>query len=378
MIKSIITLLFLSFGIGQTVFAQKIDKEQLLEFYQNQQYKEAAAYLKSAYPNAITDAKVLAQISYCYMMAGNLVEAEKTYLQLNVVQPNQIPVLFSLTNINAKRGNSKNAISYLQHIVALDSNNFNALKQLANLTDSLSKKIIYLKKANEVNAYEADIAYELALAHTKRDEHQQAYNVLNTAITADTSNLILQEALLPVANQLGKYKEVVTTGKKLLDESRDATVMRHVAKAYFFVKSYQNAIDLYQQLEKMDMQNEGSLYYTSLCYLALKNYGMASIYTKRTISEGISPNTAAYYNLLAGVYENQKQYSMAASAYQKGLTYGVNKNTYYRLGLLYDIKQKQQKTAVKYYRLYLNSKDLDAADQPQIDYVKSKIASYKN
>ena len=375
--KSIITLLFLSFGISQIIFAQTIDKEQLLEFYQNQQYKEAAAYLKNAYPNAITDPKVLAKISYCYMMAGNLVEAEKTYLQLNTIQPNQIPVLFSLTNINAKRGNTKNAISYLQHIVALDSNNFNALKQLANLTDSLSKKIVFLKKANKVNAYEADIAYDLALAHTKREEHQQAYNVLNVAISADTSNLILQEALLPVANQLGKHKEVVTIGEMLLNNSKDATVMRNVAKAYFFLKNYQKAINLYKQLEGMDMQNEGSLYYTSLCYLALKNYGMASTYAKRTISEGISPNTAAYYNLLAGVYKDQKQYSMAANAYQKGLTYGVQKNIYYRLGLLYDIKLKQQKIALKYYRLYLKSKDLTAADQPQIDYVKSKVAVEK-
>ncbi len=375
--RHLFVILLLIISISHFASAKQLDKEQLLEFYQNQQYKEAAAYLKNAYPDPITDVKILAQISYCYMMSGNFVEAEKTYLQLNAVQPNQIPVLFSLTNINAKRGNIKNAISYLQDIIAIDSNNFDALKQLANLTDSLSKKIIYLKKANKVNAYEADIAYELALAHTKRDEHQQAYNVLNVAIAADTSNLILQEALLPVANQLAKYKEVISIGKKLLNETRDATVMRHMAKAYFFLKSYQNAIDLYKQLEKMDMQNEGSLYYTSLCYLALKNYGMASMYAKRTISEGISPNTSAYYNLLAGVYEDQKQYRLAANAYLNGLTYGVNKNTYYRLGLLYDVKMKQQKTALKYYRLYLKSKDLDATDQPQIDYVKSKITIEK-
>ncbi len=373
--RKLFLILLLMTSASYFAFAQQLDKEKLLEFYQNQQYSEAAAYLTSVYPTTMQDVKVLTQISYCYMMAGNLVAAEKTYLQINSLTPNQLPILFNLSNINAKRGNTKNSVFYLQNVIAIDSNNFNALKQLANYTDTLSRKIIFLKKANKLNAYEADVAYDLALAHTKRQEHQQAYGVLTIAIAADTSNLILQEALLPVANQLGKYNEVVAIGEMLLNNSKDATVMRNVAKAYFFLKNYQKAINLYKQLEGMDMQNEGSLYYTSLCYLALKNYGMASAYAKKTITEGISPNTAAYYNLLANVYEEQQQYNSAVTAYQKGLTYGSSKNTYYRLGLLYDLKLKQVKTAQKYYRIYLKSKDLDATDQPQIDYVKGKLSA---
>jgi tetratricopeptide (TPR) repeat protein len=368
----LVTTLLASVCVAQQV---SIDKERLLEFYQNQKYTEAANYLSSLYPNGVTDETTLKQIAYCHMMAGNLNEAEKNYQKINEITPNQIPILFNLTNINAKRGNTKVATTYLKAIIKVDTNNFRAYQQLASYTDSVNLKGTYLQKANQLNNADADVAYDLALIFRKLEQHSRAYNVLNTAIKADTSNLILQQALLPVANQLKQYEEVVTVGEKLLANNRDANVIGNVAKAYYFLKKYEKAIDLYKRLENMQMQNESTLYFTSLCYRELKNYAMASGYAKRTILEGISPNTAAYYNTLADIYESNNQFNSAVEAYKKGLNYQIGKNSYYRLGLLYDLKLKNKKTAAIYYHLFLNSKNLTEEDKPQIEYVKSRLVT---
>lgn len=377
--KKVLVFLIYSFLIvAHGASAQEVDQEKLLEFYQTQKFAEAANYLKSVYPQELNDIKALSQIAYCNMMAGNLAVAEKNYLKINELSAKQLPVLFNLANINARRGNTKNAVVYLQEIVSIDSNNFNVFKQLANYTDSVSQKIVYLQKANKINSGEADVAYDLALNYRKLKNHKDAYTVLKIAIAADTGNFILQQALLPVANQLSKYTEVVTIGERLLRNSADANVLLDVAKAHFFLKNYQKAIQLYKMLEKTSMQNEASLYYTSLCYREMGNYTMAAIYAQRTINESISPNITAYYSLLAGIYEGKKQFTLAASAYQKGLSYHSSKNIYYRLGLLYDLNLKKPQSALKYYNLYLKSKDLDDSDKPQIDYVKTRLLPIKN
>ncbi len=371
---SFLFLIITKFCIAQQAV---LDKEKLLEFYQSQRYAEAAAYLSSIYPTETSDVKVLGQIAYCNMMAGKLVDAEKNYQKVNELQPKQIPVLFSLANINSRRGNKKSATTYLQEIVALDSTNFNAYKRLGDYTDSLNLKIQYLQKANKLNNTEADVAYDLAAAYRKLKLLQPAYDVLKIAIAADSGNFVLQQALLPVANQLNKYNEVVNVGEKLLQNGADANVVADVAKAYFFLKNYKKAITLYQMLEKTEMQTESTLYYTALCFRELKNYDQATSYAKQTITEGISPNTAAYYNLLGGIYEEKQLFTAASNAYKKGLEYQINKNSYYRLGLLYDLKLKQTKSALAYYNLYLKNKDLDKDDAPQVEYIKGRLSELK-
>ena len=373
------TVLLLLLALTTFCYAQEnLDREKLLEFYQTQRYAEAANYLSTIYTSETTDIKALTQIAYCNMMAGKLVEAEKNYQKINSLQPQQIPVLFSLANINSRRGNKRNATDYLQQIITLDSNNFNAFKRLADYTDSAGMKLQYLQKANKLNTTEADVAFDLARVYRDQKQYLPAYNVLKVAIAADTSNMILQQALLPMANQLKKYNEVITTGEKLLKNGAEGNVVLDVGKAYFFLKNYKKAIDRFQLLEKMSMQNESVCYYLSLCYRELKNYDMAIKYAKLTIGESISPNISAYYNLLGGVYEEKQQLTTAANAYKKGLSYNTNKNIYYRLGLLYDLKLKQPKLALTYYNLYLRSKDLDKEDQPQIDYVTLKVKELKN
>lgn len=374
-----IWLPFLFIGLFcKSLYAQTIDKEKLLEYYQSQRYAEAAQYLQSIYPSDTKDLKALSQMAYCNMMSGRLPDAEKNYLQINTLQPSSLPVLFSLTNINARRGNNAKARGYLTQIISIDSTNFNAFKQLAGLTDSSELKLAYLKKANALNATDADVAYDLATAYRNDKQYEPAYNVLKTAIAADTGNFILQQALLPMANQLAKYKEVVDIGEKLLQNAADANVMKDVGKAYFFLKNYQKCLSLYKTLEDAGTVNESIVYYMTLSYRELKNYEMALVYAKKTIDEGISVNTAAYYGTLAGIYEEKKQFANALSAYKRGLTFSTSNSIYYRMGLLYDLSLKQAKNALTYYNLYLKGKPDPEKDKAQIVYVKARIEALTN
>lgn len=373
-----IWLSILLIGISfKTVVAQtvKIDTEKLLEYYETQRYAEAAQYLQSLYPTDTQDAKALTQIAYCQMMAGKLPDAEKNYMKVNTLQPNTIPVLFSLASISSRRGNSANTKTYLQQIIQLDRKNFSAYKQMATYADTPEAKLEYLKKAHSLNATDPDIAYDLATVYSGLKQFQPAYDVLKTAIAADPENFTLQQIQLPITNRLGKYEEVIETGEKLLKVHADANIMNEMGQAYFYVKNYQRCIDLFKMLEDMGMQNEGILYYMALSYRELKDYDKAAIYAQKTIDEAISDHTTLYYAALAGIYEAKKQYNDAVIAYKRGLTFGNSNIIHYRLGLLYDINLKQPKNAVTYYRLYLkNIPDQEKEkEKEQIAYARDRI-----
>lgn len=374
--KNLLFCLAFSF-LCATVFAQSpaLDKEKLLDFYQSQRYAEAAQYLQSVYPNDTQDVKALTQMAYCNMMAGKLPDAEKNYLKINAIQPNTLPVLFSLANINARRGNKIKTKSYLEEIIKTDSTNFNAYKQIADYAEDDSAKTAYLKKANSLNKVDADVAYELANQYSKAKMYQPAYDVLKIAIQADTSHFVLQQAQLPIALQLNKYKEVVTIGEKLLLSSANPNTLSTVAKAYFFLKNYNKALASFKILEQSGMLNESNLYFMSLCYRELKNYDKATEYAKKTIEEGISGNTPLYYALLGGILEERNQNLNAATAYKRGLTFGAYNTLYYRLGVLYDFKLNQAKNATNYYALYLKSKPDTVKEKEQIDYSKERITT---
>lgn len=370
--------ILLSFGL----FAQKqalLDKEKLFDFYQNQKYNEAATYLKNIYGEDVRDVKAISQIGYCYLMCGNNVEAEKFYTKAYNQQTQSLPILFSLANINARRGNINKAKLYYGEIVKIDSNNFSVYKSFANLYSSNqdSLKLVYLLKANKLNPLEGDVAYDLADVYVTLQEREKAYQVLNIAIAADTGNIILKKALLPIANFLKKYDEVILSGEKILNVDKDALVVKDVAKAYYFVKNYQKAINMFKMLEEMALANEVTLYYTSLSYRAIKNYPLATSYTKKTINEAISPNTSDYYALLGLIYQETDKLNLANSAYKKGLEFKATPTIYYRLAILYDTKYKQVKQAEKYYRLYLKSKPNVKNDKEEIAYVKARIEQLK-
>ncbi|WP_161990769.1 tetratricopeptide repeat protein [Chryseobacterium viscerum] len=360
-----------------TAQSAKIDSEKLLEYYETQRYADAAQYLQNIYPGDTQDIKALSQIAYCNMMAGKLPEAEKNYQKINTIQPNNLPTLFSLASINSRRGNASNAKGYLQQIIQLDSLNFSAYKQLAAYADTPESKLNYLKKANILNITDPDVAYDLSLAYSGLKQFKPAYDVLKTAIASDTENFTLQQALLPIANQLSKYPEVIEIGEKLLKNHADVNVMNDMGQAYFYVKDYQKCISLYKTLEDMGVQNEGTLYFMALSYRELKDYNNAAIYAQKTIDEAISDHTTLYYAALAGIYEAKNQYNDAVTAYKRGLTFGASNIIYYRLGLLYDLNLKQPKNAVTYYQMYLkNNPDLEK-EKEQIAYATGRIPVLK-
>jgi tetratricopeptide (TPR) repeat protein len=368
----------------------KIDKDKLLEYYQSQRYVDAASYLQGIYSEDTLDPKELSQLAYTSLMSGKLPEAEKHYLTLYTQQPNSLPILFSLASINLRRGNEEKARDFYLEIVKNDSTSFNAYKQLAELTKgelnlkNLITKLDYLKKANQLNPTDPDVAFDLCESYFKLGSFSRAskvldtaLKVLDTALKADTANLRLLKMKMPISMAGKNYNEAVQTGHNLLSYGDSSTfVLSNLAKSYFLLLDYQNALKYFLIINDKAFDNEGLSYNIGLSYRGVKDYKSSIPYFEKAIKEGISPKMATYYGLLGDSFENVNQNEAANTSYKKGLQFENNGSLLYNIALVYETKLNDKKNAINYYGQYL--KTINAAEQPKlIGFIKNKIEELK-
>lgn len=355
------------------------DQERLLEYYQSQRYEDAATLIKEVFGDDPHDLKATSMLAYASNMAGNLKQAEQQYIKLNQANPKNIAVLFSLAGIHSKRGNDDKAKSFYQQVLEVDSNNFSALKLIASIADHPDERLNYLKRASRLNPNDGDVAYDLAVDLNKLKLLEEAYQVLDQAYRADTSNYMLLKAKLPLCISLKRLNEAQQTGDRLLKNGDSSSyVINSMGRLAMEKKDYRKAIGLFKVLEGRTEVSESSLYYTAICYEKLKDVKHAQAYIKATIEASISPNVSSYYNFLAYTHESVGTYKAAQSAYLKALQFSNNTAIYYSLGLLNDLKLKNKAAALRYYRQYLRSSPDEKSAMENINYVKGRIKALTN
>jgi len=375
-------LLFFAVICCQITYGQDkapLDKEKLLEYYQTQKYTDAALYLQSVFAEDTQDEKEIAQLAYANMMAGKLPEAEKNYLKLLEKQPQSLPVLFSLANINLRKGQDEKAKNYYMDILKIDSTNFTVYKQLASLSKGEMNvaKVDYLEKANAINPTDADVVFDLCEIYFKMNFFDKASNILEPALSTDSTNLQLLKMKMPISMAKKKYDESIQTGLKLLSYGDSSTfILNNLGKSYFFILDYKNALKSFLAIENKSMDSEALYYSIGLSYRGLKDYKNAIPYFEKAIQEGISTKIASYYGLLGDSYENVNKNTEANTSYKKGLQFENNGSLLYNIALVYETKLNDKKSAIDYYEQYL--KTINEKEQPKlIGFIKNKIAELK-
>ncbi len=359
-----------------TVAAQQIDNAVLLDYYQNQKYADAYKYLKSVYHEPVTDIKALANLAYTSRMGGSLADAESYYLRIYDKDSTDVSILFNLGSINVSRGNNVKAITYYKKILSRDSTNFAVYKELANLSIMQYDTVNYGKyliKANTINPQEPDVALELSQYYIPLKKLDTAEAVLDKAIQADTSNLILLKGKAKINYHRKKDAKTVAICTKLIQAGeKDWNITNWLAISYFRLRQYKLAISTFLTLSE-DKLNEGAFFYIATSYKGLGDDPNAILYYQKALKDAISVNVPDYYYDIGDSYSNLHQGKKAIASYQKSLQFEERPLTYYSLANMYDIELKDSRSALKYYKKYLASKPDISKEKQYIDYANLRI-----
>ncbi|MGV3762104.1 tetratricopeptide repeat protein [Parapedobacter sp.] len=372
--------LLVCFGVScQAGYAQESrpDNNKLLELYQAQQYREAAVYIRSFYPDTVADPAVLNRLGYCYRMAGDYAEAEPYYQQLYALDSLNVSVLMNLAVLHMRRGLYASAADYYQQTIAVDSNYvaaYRALSDLAKRNGDLAAAFNYLSTANNLQPTNSDIAYDFAQLCMDLERYGKADTVLQLALDSDPQHGLLLLGKISVAEKLKHYTEVVTLGEQLVkqgDLSRQ--VLSLLGRGYFHTQHFPNCEETYGQLLAIYKQmGEIDYYYLAMAYKAMKRYeeGLASM--DKVLELAISPNTAFYYGRKADLHDLANQPSAAASDYLRSFQFEIIPLHYYSLAVLYDRKLSDTHNALRYFRRYLKQSPPEE-EQIYVDYARRRI-----
>lgn len=377
-----ILLLFIALFTVQITQAQdslKFNNGKLLEFYETQRYAEAARYLQSMYKDNTENTKELSQLAYANLMAGKLPEAETSYLKLYAKDSINLTVLFSLADINIKRGNNSKAKKYYLEALKLDSTNYIIYKQLSKLSkaDLDINRIEYLRKANDLNPADAEVAFDLAELYFKMNFMDRAAAVITPALKADSANLQLLKMKMPINTAEKKYREAIEIGQNLLSYGDSSTfVLNNLGKAYYLTLDYKNALKYFLMIKENTNDSEDLYFNIARSYRGVKDFNNAVVYLEKAIKEGISPLVASYYGLLGDSFERVSKNDDANKAYKKGLDFENDGSLLYNIALVYETKLNDKKNAISYYEQYL--KTVDKAKQPKlVKFINTKIDDLK-
>lgn len=376
--RSLSLAILLSISIAaKSQHREQIDEGKLIDYYQNQQFSEAAIYLNQFYDASNPDWQLMERLGYSYRMAGDDRQAEYFYLKLHQLDSLHIPTLLSLSQINTKRLQYEQAQDFLHQIIYIDSTNLSALLALARVSGNLKQENLqykYLKLANSLRPTNSDIAYDFSQICIQSQKYGEADTVLQIALEEDPDHRLLLLTRAKITNQLKNYQETIRLCEHMIETGyRTPDVLNLLARASFFEKMYVKSIDIYQEiLNNKDFMSELDLYYFAMAYKAEKQYKNANAMMDLVLKAAISPNSAFYYGVKADLHDLANQPSAAVQNYLKSFHFDIIPNHYYSLALVYDLKLSDPRNALRYYRTYLQQ-ELPEDEQHFVKYVRERI-----
>ncbi|MFC3197401.1 tetratricopeptide repeat protein [Parapedobacter deserti] len=353
------------------------DDARLVEFYQTQQYREAAEYLNMFYPETTADPTVLSRLAYCYRMAGDYNLAEQYYLRLHAQDSLHIPTLLNLGAISVQRGLYVQATSYYERVIAIDTAHLAAYKALSGLMirkADFETAYRYFASANKLQPSNSDIAYDFAKLCMDFDQYVKADSVLQAALQTDPRHGMLLLGKIQVAEKLEVYPEMVSYGRRLLEQGDESpVVLSLLARGYFHTNNFAGAKETYDRMLALyERMGELDYYYLAMSYKAMKHYKEALSCMDKVLELAVSTNTAFYYGRKADLHDLANQPSSAVASYVRSLQFEVVPLHYYSLGVVYDRKLSDKNNALRYYRLYLKQNPSEKESR-YITYVQQRI-----
>jgi tetratricopeptide (TPR) repeat protein len=379
--KNILFLILLNFFVGFNTYAQ-VDDSKLLDLIESQRYNDVATYLESVYPSGSNDPKVISRLAYAYYMSGNLVKAESNYLSLLQKDSTKISTLNNLASIANKRGNYSQMIVYYNKILAIDSTNFYIIKQIAYSYQQLDNDTLsfdFFEKANKINPTDAEVAYDLSRIYMSNLLFDKSIKVLNPALEADSTNLLLLRSLLKLNGMLNNFPEMVKAGELLIRLSDTSNeTYNQLAQAYYYTNNYKKCIEYNEKIISGKAETETTFYFMGLGYRKLNNLEKSNEFLNKAVAKSISENISIYYQELGTNREETKQFTSSIYNYKKALEFSGDVESVnivnYSMARIYDAELKSSKTAVKFYKEYVkNANPKKKSEIPYIEYSKARV-----
>lgn len=162
--------------------------------------------------------------------------------------------------------------------------------------------------------------YYIGLAQRKLGHDDQAITALNQALTidpkdADTLTLLTSIYFSQLKQNPAAVKQLISVGERLVAVRNDEYAWGVLGQAYLIDKQYEKAAPLLDKFARAHADSSGAWYNLGLAHSQSSHWTPAAEALEQAVK--LAPTGLAALLELAYVYESDKQYDKAMSAYER-------------------------------------------------------------
>lgn len=306
-------------------------------YHKTNRLNEAISYYQKILSSETGNEWARLNLARAYNQAGNTVQAEQEYLTLLQSRPRGTDILAALADIQYKKGNLKDAISYANKALSVDSNDVTLHAMLA----------AYYDQAKDFN--QSLTHYRVAAQLETNPENRNKYLLAESQILFKS----------------GSYNEAASLTEEVLRKNPDSLPLKvQLADIRLWQKRYGESAALYREalvLKPDFAKNKEVLFNYGAALSGMKDWANAEVVWMNYLNLE-TRNKEAWLNA-AMVQSAQKKYGEAVNSYKKALALGASKQQ-----ILSDIASLQ-----------IQAGDLSGAEQTYRDLIvlNPSVSKYK-
>ncbi|MEC5147602.1 hypothetical protein [Chitinophaga sp. 212800010-3] len=347
---------------------QAIDRSQVMEYLQNQQYDNAIGYLQPRINEK--DPGQLQLLAYTYYLSGKAREAITTYEKVVALDSNIITAHQYLAALSIQTEAPTMAIPHYLQLLRLQPGNATVTRQLSfafYAAKQADSGFVWLQRAYALNPADPKVVARLGEALLEHSEHQRADSVVRAFLATDS----LQPSVIMVAVRsawyLKDYARCDTLGNQLMElKSISLNTYAIVAAALYNLKKYKECIGIHEFLQSFQLQSEAVMYYAALSNTALKNYDVSNELLQTCIDLATSKSLDDYYCGKSTNYEGLRQYKTAIANLDTAYYLFRAPLRQYSIGRIYDVSLKNKEQATRYYKRFMQIADRNKKQEADI------------
>ena len=379
------TLLFLlAFAIflcSSHAQSSPIDKNKVMDLFQDQQFDEAISYLLPIAAADTQNIQLLGYLGYANYMTDNTKAAEKYYQGIFNIDSNNISAIQYLAILN-KNESPDRALQFTRRLVNLQPNkavNYRSMAELFRRKDKKDSALLYYNKAYQLAPKDYKNGVGLADILIGDKVFLRADSIIEAGLEQDSINISFLKLRIRSAYETEDYQNVRIPGERLirLDEA-SLSSLTMVFLSYYKLKLYTDCIRVCEYLLYKDFLAENIFYYEAKAWANLKEFSRSNDLLKTCVSLSISKTAEMYYYNLALNYESLKQYKKAVANYDTAYYLFKNPVMNYNSGRICETDLKNTPLAKKYYTAYLaKANPVEADEKKAYEYVKARWGKKK-
>jgi tetratricopeptide (TPR) repeat protein len=369
-------------GDGESRFAGGVDKSKVMDFFQDQEFEAALAYLSPVLQADSDNLPVLNYAGYAYYMNENEGAALACYRRMLGVDSNSVTALHYLVLLQ-QNNDPAAALDEALKLVALQpakAVSWRTAGELWERGQHPDSALVYLGHAYELAPGDPKNAAALGEALIETKDYTQADSIVDIALAGkDSLNVSLLKLRVRGAYLDKHYDEVLTPGERLLRLQEPAVgSLEWLALSYYDLKQYPDCIRVCEDMLDMGMELEPVYYYEARAQAKLKNYAGSDTLLRKALSKAISPTAEWYYDDLGDNFESQKEYHKAIAHYDTAFYLFKDPLTLYACGRIAETELHNNTLARGYYRHYLAlARPQTAEEKKAYGYVRRRWGVHK-